>query len=204
MNDAFFVRSFQTRGHLLAQAKNLLFGQWAAGEFGLECEARYILRDQIIHAAIEAEIKGHRDAGIDDFRKAQGFAAKLASRRLAQQRQLGQRLERNITIELLIPRAEHYAHSAGTDLLDDAIVAKYLAHDGRGHRHLADSRLGNSKGQPWRKGIERCARRRVYALKVASSSAGRESQIGQNKTADLTSSPGRRLWSVSSRRYVCM
>jgi hypothetical protein len=34
--------------------------------------------------------------------------------------------------------AKHHSHAAGTDLFDDAVMAKNLANCGRGHHHVAD------------------------------------------------------------------
>src|SRR5437764_4599101 len=135
VNDAYTMRSFETRGHLLAQLQNVAFRQRTASEFSFESQSRHKLRHKIIKALIVTEIKGHSDKGIGYFRKAEGFATKLPPRRFAKQRQLRQDLQRHIAIQLLIMCAKNHPHSASADVLNNAVTAKNLDNCGSGDRH---------------------------------------------------------------------
>ena len=115
--------------------QNLVLRQCAAGELGFQCQAGDIFGDQVVDPIVVTKIKSHGHVGIGDLGEAQSFAAKLAARRITQERQLGKNFESDIAIELLIARAKYHSHTAGADLFDDAVAAKHLANRGGGSRH---------------------------------------------------------------------
>jgi hypothetical protein len=91
--------------------------------------------DEVVNPIVAGEVERHCDVGIGNLAQAQSFAAKLTPHQFAQQWQLGQRLERHIAMKPLIARAKHYSHTAGTDLLEDAVMAQNLANRWSSYRH---------------------------------------------------------------------
>jgi hypothetical protein len=84
---------------------------------------------------------------IGDPRQAQRLATKLPPRCLAEQRKLGQSLQRYVAIKPLVARPKYDSHSSSANLFDDAVMAKDLANAGSRGRHSPDTRLAKYKGQ---------------------------------------------------------
>jgi hypothetical protein len=61
--------------------------------------------------------------------KSQGFSAETLAGDFVGQSAGGQYLQRNIAIQLLIMSAIHHAHAAGSNVLDNAVVAEDVADD---------------------------------------------------------------------------
>src|ERR1035438_10244069 len=126
MDYTLLVRRLQPGGKLFAQFQDLALAQSASPDFGVKSKPRDVFGDQVIEAAIAAEVESHGDIWVADTRQTQGFAAELATRGIAQQTQLRQNLYGHIAVELLVMRTKHHSHAARTNQFDDTVVAQHL------------------------------------------------------------------------------
>ena len=122
MNDPLRMRCFQTVGQLCTQPQDFFFRQGPAREFVVESHASDQFHHQEVNSVFAAKLVDRPNIGVVQLGQSQCLAAKALACGVVGEGAPGQDFQRNIALQLLVMGAIHHAHTAGTDLGDNAIV----------------------------------------------------------------------------------
>src|SRR5581483_2051872 len=75
MNKVLCMGCFESFRELNSQAEDVLLRQRAAGDLGVQRDARDVLRDQVVHAIVGSKVENRLDVGVIQLGKSQRFAS---------------------------------------------------------------------------------------------------------------------------------
>jgi len=149
VDDPVFVGGLEAAGELSAEAQDVLFGKRPVAQSLGERRAGHELHDQEVDAVFGVEVEEVGDVGMREPGESVGFPAEAGARGIVGEGALGQDLEGEVTVELLVVGAVDLAHPARAEALDDPIVGE------RATDHATSSRCSGKLGEgstapgPW-------------------------------------------------------
>jgi hypothetical protein len=132
MNDSLGVGGVQRVGEVDAERKEGFHFQGAPGDVVLQRRAFQKLHGNVRFSILFADVVDGADVGMIQGRRCLGFALKPGERLWVSCDVFGEELERDETMEASILGFVDDAHTAATELLDDAIMRDGLADHGEG------------------------------------------------------------------------
>ena len=138
MKDAARVSGGQPAGQLHSERDDFILRERALVQTVVERGAGNILQHQVVEAVLGMEVVHRLNVGVIEAAESQGLATKLGPRRNVEQGLGVQHLDRNISLQALVPRAIHDPHATGADLDDESEVAENLPRLWRRRAHAAN------------------------------------------------------------------
>src|SRR2546425_2966616 len=134
MNDPLRVRRIQSISNLNSQLQHLLVGKRLAGDAMLERLSLQELHDDEGLAWLLLDLMNHADVGMVECGGGSGFALESLERRLIARHLFRQEFEGHQPAELCVFGLVDHAHTAASELLQDAVVRDGLANHGHSSR----------------------------------------------------------------------
>src|SRR5208282_1443922 len=102
---------------------------------GVDGNAADIFHHQKVHSLLAAEFVNHSDIGMIQLGESQRLSAEALSGCFVRKHAGRKDLDGYVPFELLVGSPEHHAHSAGSDLLQHAVMAQNLPDNWSLRRH---------------------------------------------------------------------
>jgi hypothetical protein len=132
VDDALVVGGLEAAGQLAAGAQDVLLGKGSLAEGLVERRTGDELHDEKVDAVLGVEVQQMGDVRVGEAREGVGLLAETAASILVPQGALGEHLQRDVAVQLLVVGAVDLAHAPGSEALDDAVVGERAADEARG------------------------------------------------------------------------